>query len=375
MINKKYLIPATLTIFIIIGFSLRVLGFWDITFGYDQARDMIESMKIITSGDFLKLQGPMTDIPGLFHGSLYWYILAPFVYMAKGGPGFAKVILILINLSCIPLIYFVSKKMFSDSRIALLSAFLFAVSFEAVEYGRWMSNPSPALVPLLLSMYGLWLMTKKDIKGVLWFLLSWPFSIQFQFVLAYQSIFFAAILLWNFRPKDIVKNFRILIFGFLGSLVLVSPFIIGLIKFRFQSIGALLTHLSEKKSGGTSIITKAIDYFFYSVDPFTKNLLSIDKNLNVYLFVIFLLTAGFMAYKDRKNRGTILFLIFWIFSPFLIFSTGSLSAYFLTIGNLYGFLMISAYLLMRVYDLKLLTDKRINIFILVTLIIAITFSI
>lgn len=340
----------TLLSFVLLGFILRAIGFWEITFGYDQSRDMLESMKIITSGDWIKIQGPMTDIPGLFHGSLYWYILAPFVYLANGGPEIAKVVLILINLSCIPLLYFVTNRMFGDKRIALVASFIFAISFEATQYGRWMSNPSPAIISTLLSMYGLWLMTRKDYKGILWFLFSWPFSLQFQFVLAYQSIFFILILLWNFRLRDILRYSKITLIGFGGAFLLVSPFIAGLVKYRFQSVFSLFQHLTERDSGSLGIVYKARDYFFYSVDPFSRNLISITPSINIVLFVIFLIFCCYLVYKDRERRGTILFLLFWIFAPFVIYATGSLSAYFLTIGNLYGYILIASYILLLIFD-------------------------
>jgi len=74
-----------LIFFVIVGLFLRVLYFHDLTFGYDQARDALESIKIIKNLD-IKIIGPTTDIRGLYHSPLYWYIISPFYYFSGGNP-------------------------------------------------------------------------------------------------------------------------------------------------------------------------------------------------------------------------------------------------------------------------------------------------
>ncbi|MGH7246299.1 MAG: hypothetical protein ACREGI_05215, partial [Candidatus Levyibacteriota bacterium] len=62
------------------GFLLRIYNLHDnIIFGYDQARDAQRIFGIITLQNF-KLVGPETDIPGVFNGPLFYYLLAP-VYL------------------------------------------------------------------------------------------------------------------------------------------------------------------------------------------------------------------------------------------------------------------------------------------------------
>src|SRR3989344_9078971 len=58
------------------GYFLRVKYLPDniLTFGYDQARDAFIAGQIL-DGD-LKVFGPPSSTPGLFHGVFYYYVLA-----------------------------------------------------------------------------------------------------------------------------------------------------------------------------------------------------------------------------------------------------------------------------------------------------------
>ena len=55
-----------------------------LTFGYDQARDALIAKQII-SGD-IKIQGPPSSAPGLYHGVFYYYLLAPAYLIGHGSP-------------------------------------------------------------------------------------------------------------------------------------------------------------------------------------------------------------------------------------------------------------------------------------------------
>ena len=121
-----------LTILILFGLSLRTLFFSHVTFGYDQARDAFQSISIIKYRD-IKIMGPTTDIKGLFHGPLFWYIISPWYYLSGGDPRIARVPMILINLLNIPFIYYFVRKLFRNRIIAGISALFFTVSFETIE--------------------------------------------------------------------------------------------------------------------------------------------------------------------------------------------------------------------------------------------------
>jgi hypothetical protein len=79
---------ALLIVFIIFIFALilRSNNLWNnILFTYDQGRDAQRIAGIVSLKDF-KLVGPETDIPGVFNGPLFYYLLAPVYAVANFNP-------------------------------------------------------------------------------------------------------------------------------------------------------------------------------------------------------------------------------------------------------------------------------------------------
>jgi len=323
---------------------LRVLGHEHITFGYDQARDALEAVSIFTT-DHIKIIGPQTDIPGLFHGPLYWYLLAPFYYLDGGDPYVAKLFLVILNLLCIPVLYRVTRSMTNNILIALLSAGLFAISLEAIQYARWMSNPSPALLTTLLSWYAFFLIYKKDWRGILLFLFSWPFSVHFQFFLVYHLFIFIPLLIWNFSINKLIReHFKSLLIATMFCLVVLSPFIIAQVKFGFQSIRALTEFMIQ--AGGSSAYSRnPTDFILLLAQSIQLNIINIPTSLS--LVALMVICVGYI-FINKALRQVYIFCIVWFVSPMIIFLFGHHTSHFLTIGNIPPLLVLVSILFISV---------------------------
>src|SRR5438309_774481 len=111
-INKK----SKITIFIL-GFLIVVaflLRFYlipqNLFFGYEQGRDMLV-VKDIALDHKLTLIGPKTDIDGVFHGPLFYYLSAIPFLITKGNPiGISAFFIAISSLTVIPL-YFLGKEL------------------------------------------------------------------------------------------------------------------------------------------------------------------------------------------------------------------------------------------------------------------------
>lgn len=338
---KNYQIGVILFCIAVLALVLRLLGYEHITFGYDQARDALEAMSIFTT-DHIKIIGPQTDIPGLFHGPLYWYLLAPFYYFGGGNPYIAKMLLVLTSLVCIPTLYFVSYKIWGNKLISLLAAAMLAVSLESVQYARWMSNPSPALLTTLLSWYAFYLMYKKDWRGIMLFLLSWPFSVQFEFFLVYQLFIFAPLLLWRFSIPSLIRDhLKALSIVAIVCLVVLSPFVIAQVKFGFQSVTALSGFLIHK--GGDSAYSRnPVEFALLLARNIKMNILDVSDGVAVGILA--LIVFGYFV-MDQSYQKKYVYCLVWFVSPVIIFAFGHHHSYFLTIGNLYALIMLISVLL------------------------------
>jgi hypothetical protein len=325
-----------------IGLILRLLYFQQITFGYDQARDALEAMDILT-GD-VKIIGPTTDIRGLFHGPLYWYIISPVYFLFRGSPEPVRLLMIIINLLNVLFIYYFSKKLFKSDLIALIGSFIFAVTFESVQYARWLSNPPPAILTIALFFYGLWLTVNEKYYGLPLMLLSFSMSVNFQFFLMYHIVFiiFALIFIYIKTKGKFLQTVGARPLLYLGALFFFSPFILSELKFKFQGIRSVLAVITNKANTNEPVIQKIIKFYYCLVRNISYNLTA--GNQFVAKIILFLL-IGFVLYSIFKNyryKKQILFLTIWLISPVMIYPLERNNSYFLNIGNTYPLVILAS---------------------------------
>ncbi len=368
MLTRRLHLTTTaviLSLFVIVGLILRSVYIDKITFFYDQARDAFESINMITR-HHPKLLGPSTDIPGLFHGPLYWYILSPFYYFSRGNVIVARFVLIILSLFNIPLIYYFARQLFREKSIALLSAFFIAISFETVQYSRWLSNPSPAVLSLGLFFLGLWAFMTKKSWGLPLFLLGWGLSIQFQFFLVYELVIIAIaviVVVLQKKKKPLVVPNKVNTTLFVLFLLSVSTFAIAEVKFRLQGIRALVNFLLEKKETTpdyVAILQKFADSLVSNIkfNFFNNQIIAWIVLLGICAYV------GWVLYRKTRYRYQILFLFLWFISPVILYVIEGTNAYFLNIGNAYPLILLASLIL---YEF-LIKDKTVllkSIFLLI----------
>lgn len=323
-----------------LGLGLRLL-YWPqgITFHYDQARDATLSYPIWQGEDLIKLAGPPAIISGLSTGPLFYYLLSGAYFLGKGNPAFPSFFLILVSSLAVFLFYSLAIRLFQKRAIALLSSLLFAVSFEATQVARWLSNPSPALVGLLLAFIGFWQMIKGTKKGLL--LASLGAGLATHLDLYFFYLFFLGPLYaLIFRIKLSKKSW---FFYFLIFLILISPTILQQFKNNFLGVHSswqfLLASFQQSK-----------DLSFFPLVYF-KNLLKLFKNNFFFLAplagvtgCLLILASILFCFKKKKERPAILFLVIWFFStlPLHFFQIDPVGAGYINIGiNLSSFLLFS----------------------------------
>jgi len=150
--------PIVLIIFLttIIGFSLRMSAGQDyFIWSYDQARDAAISESIIRDKN-LVLRGPQTEFPGLTHGPLIYWLLAPWYFLSKGDPNLPGIFMIILNLSGIIPVCILAQKLTKSSLASLIAGLMYAFSYEQNEYARFISNVSISIPFLGWFFLGLW---------------------------------------------------------------------------------------------------------------------------------------------------------------------------------------------------------------------------
>lgn len=351
-----------------LGLVVRLLYFDNITFGWDQSRDALKAINIWKI-DPIQVIGPSTDLQGLNHGVMYWYLISPFYYFSKGNIYVVKSFLIFYNLICIFVLYYVAKKMFNNMFIALFASFMFAVSFEAVQYGRWLSNPSPAVLTTLVSLYGLWLVLKGVSTGFLFFFVSWALSVHYEFFLVYQPLLLVVVLFYRYSlNKNMRYSLSHILIALSGAIVVLLPFLVSELKFGLKGIRALTDFLREEKAIFPSFIQILSNYIDKLAQLFFFNFFGINILLAGSIFIMTVLLSVYLVKKHAVHKDEIFLLCVWLCSPLFLASFEKNNSYFLMLGTQYSAILLLSYVLAYILNKNTFPKAILTLFISIILI-------
>lgn len=337
-------------IIIVLAFILRIIFIFQggVSFHYDMARDAYEAEQI-WSNHHLKILGPPTSTPGLFHGVIYYYLIAPFYWLGQGDPRIVAVFLSLLNVLTIIPIVLLAKDLFKSNKWAYLSGALFAISFEATQYANWISNPAPAVLTISLFFLFLRLWQKGKIYGLYMAVLTAALSAQFQFFLIYLLLLIP-VFAYIFKTKASLKT--------LGVSVLIAFFAL----INFLIAGFKFNTLTTSFSGFLNIGSNTqIDFRPQFTDMFLNYFNKFTELFTLNFFPTNVLFGGILTIVVvcfiRRER----LLLFYLFSNLPIFLFGGHSNIYANIG------LVTPAILSLVYFLKNIR-KSSGIFVLVLVI-------
>lgn len=336
---------------LLLGFFLRaqetISG--NYLFLLDQGRDMMDVKKIVFDHKFT-LIGPYTSLTGVFQGPLYYYLLAAATFVLKGNPIGAMMLMLAISISVIGVVFFFMKKFFGTVA-ASVSAFLFAVSPEAIAAATYFWNPHPMWLVIVLYIFIFYkALTDKKYISLLLPIIALCFHFQTAFGVFLLLATFLVLVLF-YRNLLRIKYF---LFGILLSLVVVSPQILFDVRHDFLMTNSVLKifqgsdqglFVGKENAGYSQLAISHLDAFrinFNSAFVQEKDFVSVPKIVFVALILltpIFFIRNIFSS-KEKKFVLLLLSLIGVIialsfFYPFPIrywFLTGFQSVYLLLFG-------------------------------------------
>lgn len=281
-IKTEYVVLLFLIIF---AFSLRILPLFGgfISFHFDMGRDAFIAEQIWKDFD-VKIQGPATSTPGLYHGVLYYYLIAPFYALGQGNPFFVAFALALLNASTVIPLYLLAKGFFKSKSWAFLLVSIWIISFEAIQYGPWLSNPQPAVLTSAWFFYFLYQWTQKRYWGFIGACICAALSMQFQFFLLYL---FFVIISANFLFK-IQPPVKTLMIGISLIMLILSTMIAAVLLFGgpMQLLTSLTAFSDTKGSLDANFTDLFLTYINNLSKVFTNNLFPINVFLGGIIFVV-----------------------------------------------------------------------------------------
>jgi len=213
---------------------------------YDQARDFLIIKRMVINHK-LTLLGPTVLIPGVYLPPLYYYSLAPALFIFNFHPFGADAYTALFGIGAVFVFYLFSKELFGKLAAGLTSL-VFATLPVIVVTSRHAWNPNTTYFFSLLFIFFIW----KFLKKGHWFwlygasvVLGWGLNLYYSLVVLVPLLFFA--FAWEAKK---IRNFPLKL---LLSLVILILFLSPLFLFEFRhgfSISKnLLLFLQGKQEG------------------------------------------------------------------------------------------------------------------------------
>ncbi len=305
------------------------------TFLGDEGRDVLIVYRILHGN--LTLLGPTASVGGFFLGPIYYYFMAPFLWLFNYNPVGPAIMVALFGIATVWLIYKVGKEFFGSS-VGLIAAGLYAISPLVVNYSRSSWNPNPMPFFSLLTLYLIYKALKAN-SLKLFILSGFLFGITMQ--LHYLALFlgiiiFAYILLFQFvysKNNFISKTFKQYLFIFLGFIVGWSPFLAFEFRHGFTNIIRIFNFVfrSGETGGNNHFLATVGNVFFRIFGRLIGNFplpeqITLGEYLGIslwyYLILILgILSVGFLIHKvadDYKLNSPdfakkSLFLVWFIF--------------------------------------------------------------
>ena len=141
----KWLLFAIITLAIF----LRVFNIKNtLLFHFDQGYHGL-AIREIWEDKSIKLLGHKTDVEGIYHSSIFYYSMLPLYLLSSWDPAGVSASLALLDGLSVIFIFLAAKKLFNN-KVGFIAGLLYAVSYSAISYSRWLSNVTP--IPLLSSV-------------------------------------------------------------------------------------------------------------------------------------------------------------------------------------------------------------------------------
>ena len=252
-IKKNKFEFVSLVLIILLALSLRLYRISEfMTFLGDEGRDVRIVRDLITKGNLVFI-GPQTSIGNMYLGPLYYYMMAPALFLSGLNPVGPAILNAFLGTLTVFLTYFVGKRLF-DKRTGLIASLLYAVSPVAIIYSRSSWNPNPMPLFALVCIWGIYEVWQP--KKYFWLPIvgiSFAFALQMH----YLGLLLVPVLglFWLFSFLQINKDevqkkifLRFSLFALLIFLLLMSPLLLFDIKHNWMNLNAFKTFFSDRQT-------------------------------------------------------------------------------------------------------------------------------
>ncbi|MBI5529883.1 MAG: hypothetical protein HY918_00060 [Candidatus Doudnabacteria bacterium] len=253
----------------------------------------------------LVLLGPPSSLGSFYFGPAYYYLLFPFVRLTNSALWSLPLASIFYTSLTIVVLFFVVKKWWQNTELALLISGLMSASILTTQFAMYSSNPNTAPLFSLLFFYFLERLVGGTSRPVFYtFLLSLSFGIAIQLhsvpLVCLPIILFILIL-----TKKLKFNPKLLFIFVVGVLLTNSPYIYYDLTHNFANTKSLF-QIAAGANNYAPLSEHVVGYIgfwitsFLSSHPFFNVPLILGNEF--YIYFIGLLISLFLVFKYNVKR-------------------------------------------------------------------------
>lgn len=220
-----------LGLILLIGAFLRLYKIDQyMTFLGDEGRDVTTVRRLLVNFDLI-LIGPGTSIGNMYLGPIYYYMMAPALFLANFSPVGPAVMIALLGIITIFFVWFIAREWFGI-KAAVIASLLYTIAPTVIIYSRSSWNPNIMPFFALLTIYSAWRLWRKlELKWLLVIGVSMSFVLQSH----YLGLLLVPVvgLLWIFTfikvrvsKKEYKPFIKETVYAILIFLILMSPLVI-----------------------------------------------------------------------------------------------------------------------------------------------------
>ena len=327
----------------------------------DQGRDALVLKRMLIDHN-LPFIGPITSVGGFYLGPLYYYLMAPFLFLSRFNPVGPAIATAFLGVITLPAVYFVSSKMFNKTT-AYWSSLLYAVAFIPISETRSAWNPNPMPLAALGILYGLYLVNYKQKPAGL-ILASASLAIALQ--LHYMIVFLAPLLIWQFiaiiRSSKSRKKIPLALAVFL---LIMSPLILFEIKNNFLNFRGLIEFFTKNQYNHLSFL-QIIKDLNGRAEQAVGMILGFGRDFNLlrtWITRLFLVVLIYLTLRLKNSR--LYLLVFWLFSSIAVLAIYHSNVYPHYLGFLFPIVFILTGFILSTFK---------NVFLIITISFLFLFS-
>lgn len=305
-----------LFVILVVSAFLRLYKIADyMTYLGDEGRDAIVVRRLLVYFDPI-LIGPGTSIGNMYLGPLYYYLIAPSLWLAGYSPFGPSVFVALVGVATVFLVWKIGREWFGKTA-GVLGAFFYAISPTVIIFSKSSWNPNVMPFFALVSVYSVWKVWKEEkyhwliVLGV-----SYAFCLQSHYLallLLPTLAIFLFIKYLKLRKEKLLKPFiKSSLIGLVIFLFLMSPLVIFDARHGWHNFAAIGKFFAVRQETVSIKPWKAVPNMW----PIFKDVITrLPAGRDVFIgtvFALIILVSLLLAFKKLKTNPAFFMILTWL---------------------------------------------------------------